>query len=154
GYIKYASNGTNKIYFMSTETHPRNFNNNLWAGYISDNKTYTLNGTLVDTLGDNVDTGGASAVPDITQFTNVTLADGNTLANPAANSGASGVGIHRLWSVDMSLGSDGNPVGMYLARNDTATSNTNSGTTTNAIDHRLFYTRWNGTQWVSTQLAK
>src|SRR5262249_7405019 len=29
GYIKYASNNANRIYFVSTETHPRNFNNNL-----------------------------------------------------------------------------------------------------------------------------
>jgi hypothetical protein len=154
GYVKYASNGTNKIYFMSTETHPRDFNNNLWAGYISDGKTYDMAGNLIDTLGNNVDTGGASAVPDINKFTNVRLADGNTLANPNLNSAASGTGIHRLWTVDISIGNDGNPVGMYIGRDDTATSNTNSGSTTNAIDHRLFYTRWNGSQWVNTELAK
>jgi hypothetical protein len=152
GYIKYASNGTNKIYFMSTETHPRDFNNNLWAGYVSNGKTYDMQGNLIDTLGDNVDTGGAGAVPDITQFTNVTLGDGNTLANPALNSAANGTGIHRLWTVDLAVGKDGNPYGMYIGRDDTAASN--PGITTTPIDHRLFYTRWTGTKWVNTEIAK
>src|SRR4051794_23399580 len=66
GYIKYASNSTDKIYFMSTETHPRNFNNNLWAGYISDGKTYDLSGNVIDAnLFNNEDTAGIGAVPDI-----------------------------------------------------------------------------------------
>jgi hypothetical protein len=151
GYLKYASNGLDKIYFVSTETHPRNFNNNVWSGYISDGKTYKLDGTLVDgNMFDNIDTGGA--VPDINTFTNVRYADGNTALNPAANPNANNPGIHRLWTVDLSLGSDGYPVAMYIARNDTGT--TNPGSTDTPIDHRLYYARYDGTQWQNFQIAR
>ena len=115
GYIKYASNGVDKLYFMSTETHPRNNNNNLWAGYVSNGKTYDMLGNLIDTnLFDNVDTGGT--VPDINQFTNVALADGNTLANPNANSAANNPGLHRFWTIDLALDSSQNPMGLYIAQ--------------------------------------
>jgi hypothetical protein len=151
GYIKYASNGVDKLYFMSTETHPRNNNNNLWAGYVSDGKTYDMTGKLIDSnLFDNVDTGGT--VPDINQFTNVALADGNTLANPNANSAANNPGIHRFWTIDLGLDNNQNPMGLYIARSDTGT--TNPGVTTTPIDHRLFYTHWNGTTWQNYPLAK
>ncbi|HEY7087109.1 MAG TPA: dockerin type I domain-containing protein [Tepidisphaeraceae bacterium] len=152
GYLKYASNGVDKIYFMSTETHPRNYNNNLWAGYISDGKTYKLDGTLVDSnTFDNVDTGGA--VPDITSFTNVQLSDGNTLANPNANPNANNPGTHRFWTVDLGLDGGGNPFGLYLGRHDTGVTNPGSVPST-PVDHRLFYTRWDGTSWHNYEIAR
>ena len=43
-------------------------------------------------------------------------------------------------------------MGLYLARNDTGA--TNPGTTTTPIDHRLFYTHWDGTTWNNYPLAK
>ena len=150
GYIKYASNGVDKLYFMSTETHPRNNNNNLWAGYVSNGKTYDMLGNLIDTnLFDNVDTGGT--VPDINQFTNVALADGNTLANPNANSAANNPGLHRFWTIDLALDSSQNPMGLYIAQRHGAT---NPGTTNNPIDHRLLYTHWDGSSWHNYPLAK
>jgi hypothetical protein len=153
GYIKYASNGSDKIYFMSTETHPRNFNNNLWAGYVSDGKSYDLLGNLIDSnLFNNEDTAGAGAVPDINKFTSVRFADGNSAGSPNANAAANGVGIHRIWTVDLALDNDQKPMGLYLARNDTGA--TNPGTTTTPIDHRLFYTHWDGTTWNNYPLAK
>ena len=55
---------------MSTETHPRNFNNNLWAGYVSDGKTYDMLGNVIDANSfNNEDTAGVGAVPDINRFT-------------------------------------------------------------------------------------
>jgi hypothetical protein len=152
GYVKYASNGTDKIYFISTETHPRNFNNNLWSGYVSDGKTYDMLGNVIDgNLFNNEDTAGVGAVPDINLFTNIRLADGNSLESPNANPNANGVGVHRLWTVDMSLDENQNPVAMYIARDDP--NATNPGNDTN-IDHRIYYARWNGTEWTNHELAR
>jgi hypothetical protein len=152
GYVKYASNGNDKIYFMSTETHPRNFNNNLWAGYISNGKTYDMAGNVIDSnLFDNEDTAGVGAVPDINKFTNVQVADGNSLANPSGNPNANGTGLHRLWTVDLALDQAQNPVGLYLGRLDADASNPGSDLNT---DHRLYYAHWTGSQWVNYPVAK
>ncbi len=153
GYIKYASNGSDRIYFLSTETHPRNFNNNLWAGYVSDGKTYDMAGNVVDAnLFDNENTAGVGVVPDINKFTNVRLADGNTLVNPNANSNANGPGTHRLWTVDLAVDGSQNPVGMYIGRHDV--NAVNPGGDTNPIDHRIFYARWDGSSWQNHELAR
>ena len=48
GYFKFASNGTDRIYFIGGETHPYEINANMYAGYISDGKTYKMDGTLMD----------------------------------------------------------------------------------------------------------
>jgi len=34
-YVKYASNGVDKIWFVNTEDHPQNYFNSLYAGYMS-----------------------------------------------------------------------------------------------------------------------
>jgi hypothetical protein len=36
GYTKYASNGVDRIDFITTEHHPRDFNNSIYHGYIQD----------------------------------------------------------------------------------------------------------------------
>src|SRR5262245_34386515 len=99
---------------------------------------------------DNVDTGGV--VPDITSLTNVQLATGNTLLNPNANPNADNPGDHRFWTVDLALDGGGNPFGMYIGRHDTGV--TNVGSTLFPIDHRVFYTRWNGTSWENHEIAR
>ena len=109
GYVKYASNEVDRIYFVSTETHPRNFNNSIYAGYISDGQTYDMDGNLVDAnLFDNDDTGGAGAVPDISQFTKIFQADPDDPGDTPLYSSA--------WTVDLNVGPDGNPYGLFTAR--------------------------------------
>ena len=140
GYLKYASNGTDRIYFISTETHPRNYNNNMWAGYVSDGKSYDMLGNLIDAnIFDNEDTAGVGAVPDISSFTSVQMAD------------PLGAGYNRLWTVDLSLDAGQNPVAMYISRYDTDGSN--PGNDQNA-DHRIHYARWDGAQWHSYEIAR
>src|SRR5262245_21617951 len=49
-YLKYASDGKGTVHFVSTEDHPRNFDNNLYHGYLRDNALYLSNGTKVGPL--------------------------------------------------------------------------------------------------------
>jgi hypothetical protein len=144
-YPKYASNGVDRIYFTTTQTHPRDFNNSVYSGYIENGKTFDMLGTEIDgNIFDNgTDAGGAGFVPDVTDFTLVQAAD------------SLGEGHNRLWTVDMNLDVEGDPMALYISRwnPDGSTSN---GSTTNPIDHRLHFARWNDQtdQWEAHEIAK
>jgi hypothetical protein len=144
-YPKYASNGVDRIYFISTETHPRNYNNSVFSGYIEGGKTYNMLGIEIDgNLFDNgTDAGGDGFVPDVTDFTLVQGAD------------PLGEGHNRLWTIDMNLDGEGDPMALYISRwNPDGT--TSDGSTTNPIDHRLHFGRWNDqtNQWENHEVAR
>ena len=46
-YVKYTSNNTDKIHFITTEAHPRNYNNSIYYGYLSGGNIYNAGGTLL-----------------------------------------------------------------------------------------------------------
>lgn len=140
-YPKYASNGVDRIYFTTTETHPRNYNNSIWAGYIESGQTFDMLGNLVDAdIFDNgTADGGSGFVPDVTDFSVVQQAE------------PLGAGYNRLWTVDMALDGSQNPVAMYVSRYDTDGSD--PGNQQNS-DHRIHYARWDGTQWNSHEIAR
>ncbi|WP_442484590.1 BNR-4 repeat-containing protein [Aeoliella sp. SH292] len=143
-YPKYVSDGKSRIYFTTTETHPRNYNNSLYAGYIEGGQTFDMAGTLIDpNLFDSNVTAGNGSVPDVTDFTLVAAPD------------ALGEGYNRFWTTDAALDSEGNLMALYTSRYnpDGATS---SGTTTNPIDHRLHFARWNPTTetWTNEEIAR
>ena len=144
-YPKYASNGVDRIYFTSTETHPRNYNNSVYSGYIQKGKTYDMLGNVVDdNIFDNgTAAGGSGFVSDVTDFTPVQQAD------------PLGAGYNRLWTVDMNLDAVGDPMALYISRwnPDGATSD---GSTTNPIDHRLHFAHWDSqtSQWDTHEIAR
>ena len=76
-YPKYASNGVDRIYFTTTETHPRNYNNSIYSGYIENGQTFDMLGNVIDAnIFDNgTVAGGSGFVPDVTDFTLVQAAD-------------------------------------------------------------------------------
>jgi hypothetical protein len=144
-YPKYASNGVDRIYFISTETHPRNYNNSVFSGYIQGGKTYDMLGIEIDgNLFDNgTVAGGDGFVPDVTDFTLVQAAD------------PLGEGHNRLWTIDLNLDDEGDPMALYISRLNTDGS-TSDGSTTNPIDHRLHFGRWNDqtNEWESNEVAR
>ena len=69
GYFKYASNGVDRIDFIGTEHHPRDFNNSIYHGYIQGGQMFRSDGTLVDAdIFDNV-------APNQTSLTQVFASD-------------------------------------------------------------------------------
>jgi hypothetical protein len=144
-YPKYASNGVDRIYFTTTETHPRNYNNSVFSGYIQNGQTFDMLGNVVDAnIFDNGTTaGGSGFVPDVTDFTPVHMAD------------PLGEGYNRLWTVDMNLDADGSPMALYISRWNPDGS-TSAGSTTNPIDHRLHYALWNAQsqQWETNEVTR
>jgi hypothetical protein len=48
GYLKLSDNGVDRIDFIMTEAHPRDFNNGLYHGYIQHGQTHNSAGTVID----------------------------------------------------------------------------------------------------------
>lgn len=154
GYIKYASNDVDKIYFMSTETHPRNYNNNVYAGYVSNGVSYDMQGNVVDAnIFNSDDTAGNGAVPDITAFTKIFHADATGPGKTPLYSNA--------WTVDLTLGPDGYPVGLFTTRwkEDDPLGNgspygDNEKDNNRFYHHTLFYAKYDGASWHVNPIAK
>jgi hypothetical protein len=139
-YVKYASNGTNTVWFATTEDSPQNYLNSLYVGYMqfASNGTanvYTSTGTLLGGLstGTPPTTGGSnppstgntgpivsgtgySYLP--TEFTQIAKANG--IASDGFNlSSTSSFGAGYVgWASSMQLDSTGNPyIGIVVVRN-------------------------------------
>lgn len=127
GYFKYATNGIDRIDFIATEHHPRDFNTSIYHGYIQDGKSYTTDGILLD--DDITD----KAAPNPDEYTQVF----------AANTVVSGVTMTRCWTIDLQVYDDGTLGAIFKARANNS-----------EFDHRFFYARYDGNQWNSSYLGK
>ena len=92
GYYKYWGNGADRIDFIGTEDHPRDFDNSLWHGYYKGGKLYKSDGTVVDDAA-----GADTTAKDVTAFTKV-FATGSTLK---------GVKLEHTWNHDVVRYADG-----------------------------------------------
>jgi hypothetical protein len=132
GYVKYASNGVDRIDFITTEHHPRDFNNSVYHGYVQGGKLHRSDGTVVD---ENVfDNDGK---PN-TELTPVFLAD----------SKINGELMTHGWIVDIRLDHDGYPCAIISCRANDVPNNTNFN------DHRFLYAKFDGSKWNMHELAK
>jgi hypothetical protein len=129
GYYKYWGNGVDRIDFIGTEAHPRDFDNSLYHGYVKTQKSYNSAGLVIDA---NITDGTA---PDITQFTNV-FATGTMMK---------GVTLTHAWNIDVQRYDDGTISVLFKARADANATDP---------DHRFLYARFDGTTWRTTYLGK
>ncbi len=128
GYFRYCSNGVDRIDFVCTEYHPRDFNTSVYHGYIKNGKTYKSDRTLVD---DNIFDKNPTSPQDYTPV---------FLANTELN----GLTMTHCWNTDVQAYDDGT-----IATIVTARTNTDSNNPT----HAFIYCRYNGTTWTSTYLG-
>jgi hypothetical protein len=127
GYFKYSGNGIDRIDFVGTEHHPRDYNTSIYHGYIKNGQTFTADGILLDS-----DVSDKTA-PKPAQFTKVF----------EANTVVQGITMTRCWTIDLQTYDDGTLATIFKARaND------------NEMDHRFFYARFDGSTWTSTYLGK
>lgn len=128
GYYKYWGNNRDRIDFVGTEAHPRDFDNNLYHGYVQDGKTYKSDGTEAD---NNLLDGNA---PDVKQFTKL-FATGSRLGSAT---------LTHLWNCDLMRYEDGTIALIFTGR---------ANGDTNDPDKRFGYARFDGTSWKSTYLV-
>jgi hypothetical protein len=132
-YHKFRSNGVDRIDFIGTEAHPRDYDDNsIYHGYIQGGKSYDSNGVEIDTINDQ-------DAPTVQAFTPVWL------------SGPVSAGsYHTGWTNELELDDQGYPVCLFQTRYGTDSYGGEAG----AADHRFFYGRFDGSAWNLTELAK
>ncbi|HMD61118.1 MAG TPA: BNR-4 repeat-containing protein [Opitutaceae bacterium] len=132
GYTKYASNGIDRVDFIATEHHPRDFNNSVYHGYVRDGRLHKSDGTVVH---DNVFGGGGVSQTRLTKvFSAGSVWNGETMTH--------------AWTMDLHTDGAGRPVCLLSCRANDEPDNTNY------LDHRFFYARFDGSAWHVHQLAK
>lgn len=132
GYTKYASNGVDRIDFITTEHHPRDYNNSIYHGYIQGGKLHRSDGSVIE--GDLSNSAGHSQ----TELTKVF----------SANSMFDGTIMTHAWTISLAIDASGNPYGLVSARANDQPENSNFD------DHRFFYVRFDGKTWHANDLAK
>ncbi len=125
-YVRYASSGK-KIFMMTTERHPRDFNNSVYAGYIRDGVLYRMDGSVADS--NLFDPNGVAPSTLSTVFQTGSQFNGNTLT--------------RAWTINTEVDKAGMPVGIISAR-----------VNENDLDHRFLYARYDGLNWQVNEIAR
>jgi len=127
GYFKYSSNGIDRIDFVCTEHHPRDYNTSIYHGYMKNGMSFDSHGALMDsTISDK-------SAPKPADFTLVF----------AANTVVEGITMTRCWTIDLQTYQDGTIATIFKARANNS-----------EMDHRFFYARFDGSGWTSTYLGK
>jgi hypothetical protein len=138
GYYKFNTNGIDRIDFITTEHHPRNYNNSIYHGYVKGGKSYNSYGEVVD---DNIFDQNSPVPEDFTQV----FAAGPQVAGS----------YHTAWTAELELDSEGRPVCLFTTRYGIVPWGDGSGQATiGAADHRIFYARFDGSAWSYTELSK
>jgi hypothetical protein len=133
GYLKYATHGNDRIDFIATEHHPRDFNNSIYHGYVQQGKLHRSDGSVVDE--DILD----NAAPNQTALTKVFASDREDGSQVYT----------RAWTIDLAVDSAGNPYAIFTTRANDIPVNSNG-----YYDHRFWYARYDGEKWHVHQLAK
>lgn len=137
GYTRYADNGVDRIDLITTEHHPRDFNNSIYHGYLSGGRLHAADGSVVD---DNVlDDDGRSQTLLTTIFTAGTEVDGEVLTHG--------------WTCDLRRGATGSEQEGQLAAIISCRAN-DVPENSNFDDHRFFYARFDGRTWTTRHLAQ
>ncbi len=132
GYFRYHDDG-DRIDFICTEFHPRDFNTSIYHGYIRDGRAFNSAGEVV-----NANIFGPSPVTP-QSFTPVFPA--NTVLSPGRTNS-------HCWNIDTRRFPDGTVAALISARvNDTGPQPARDP------DHAFFYCRYDGRHWASTCLG-
>ncbi|SEE72115.1 BNR-4 repeat-containing protein [Ruania alba] len=135
GYTRYASNGTDRIDLITTDHHPRNYDNSIYHGYIRGGSLHRSEGTVVDSSVLDPE------APSQVELTTV-LATGTVLTDSP---------LTHAWTTDIRQGKDsqsGQIAAVLTARANDEPENSNFS------DHRFVYARHDGAAWQVFPLAK
>ena len=129
-YPRYAGNGVDQIHVITTEDHPRAYDNSIYHGYISKGFIHQSDGTVVAPLSTDRNVGIKP-----TQLTRV----------------YEGGADHVAWTSDIRLDSGSRPyIGFTVQMND-AKNRTNGKE--GGDDIRYHYGRFDGKKWTTHEIA-
>ncbi|WP_159618505.1 BNR-4 repeat-containing protein [Ruania rhizosphaerae] len=134
GYTRYASNGTDRIDLITTDHHPRDYDNSIYHGYIAGGALHDSDGTVVDP------TVLSPEAPSQVELTTL-LATRMTLTDSP---------LTHAWTTDIRQGrgtQTGQLAAVLTARAHDEPENSNYS------DHRFVYARHDGAGWQIFPLA-
>jgi len=138
GYYKFCDNGSNRIDFICTESHPRDTLTSIYHGYISNGMSFKTDGTLVDSnLND----------------TNAPLSSDFQLVFSNATVMPPGMTNYRCWDDDVQRYPDGTIECIITARINQF-AHPGGYPDTEDPDHAFFFCRYDGTKWTPTYLCQ
>lgn len=129
-YLKYASDGINTIHFITTEDHPRAFDNSLYHGFIRDENIYKSDGEKLGTLSPDPESGVV-----VNSLTRIFKGDAENVA----------------WTIDLELDEHGCPYTVFSVQKNSGKWKTTTGR--GGLDHRYCYARWDGKKWHVHEMA-
>jgi hypothetical protein len=127
-YLKYAYDGKDTIHFITTEDHPRNYDNSVYHGFLRDGTVFLSDGTPQGKLSETTDT--KIAAWDLTK---VFQGDPDNVA----------------WVTDLELDRQKRPYLAFSVQKDGRGLRTGRG----GMDHRYYYGRWDGSAWHVHEMA-
>lgn len=141
GYFRYSDNGKDRIDFICTEAHPRDYLTSIYHGYISNGMSFKTAGTVVDSDLTNTNNNN---VPFSSNFTPV-FTNGTVLPPGQTN--------YRCWNDDVQRFADGTIECIISARINQSASAGYPDTGVNP-NHAFFFCRYDGTNWTPTYLCQ
>ena len=134
-YLRYTSNDTDRIHFITTEEHPRHYNNSIYHGYIDEGYVYKSGGKLLGRLSTDEN-------PDLRPQDFTRVFDGNSETRRDV-----------AWTSDIELDEYGFPYIAFSVTKDPIELGETQNTKEGGSDHRYHYARWNGEQWLEYEIA-
>lgn len=134
-YVRYASNHKDRVHFITTEEHPRHFNNSIYHGYIEDDIMYGSDGKKIGDLSKSEHT-------ELKPFDFTTIYDGDSTTR-----------TNVAWTNDIELDEQGYPYVGFSVTKDPITLGETKDTQEGGFDHRYHYARWDGQKWHEHEIA-
>jgi hypothetical protein len=126
-YVRYAFDGKKTIHFLTTEDHPRNYDNGVYHGFLRDDLLHFSDGTVVAQLSKS-----SSTKVTAWDLTRVAAGDADNVC----------------WIDDVRLDREGKPCVIFSVKKDGRGTGGKGG-----LDIRFHYGRWDGTAWRTHQMA-
>lgn len=127
-YVRYAARG-DTVHLITTEDHPRAYDNSVYHGYIRGNALYDSFGALLD------DDLGRGPPPELTKLTRVYEGNRDNVA----------------WTLDVDVDAEGRPFVAFVVQKDGQGRSSKSDLGGN--DHRYHLARFDGTAWREAEVA-
>jgi hypothetical protein len=126
-YLRYAFDGRKAIHFVTTEDHPRNYDNGVYHGFLRDEALHFSDGQAAAPLSKSGDTKVAAW-----DFTRVAAGDADNVC----------------WVDDVRLDPEGKPCAIFSVKKDGRGTGGQGGQ-----DIRFHYARWDGSAWRAHEMA-
>jgi BNR repeat-containing family member len=153
-YVKYASNGVDKIWFVNTEDHPQNYFNSLYAGYISFDTSgagtvHRSDGSLVPGTNGQLSTAQTPfPAPANNSAAGIVSGTGYSYSPAAFTKVFSGSGNSvASWASSVTLDANGNPALVFSVRKN----NPSDAFVANSLDY--YYAHWDGQAWQTHRMG-